>query len=190
MPFWCCAAPDERVRNVGWRTDALRARHYKHLAGTPFLAKVVSPPATRADLRKGSTMNLSADHYRMRSVPPANFARLGSGRPQAARGESAEQLTHHALWVQQQFRATANTSGASNAAGIAAEDWDHLFRAALELLTRVAVGKVLPDGTGRRVQVPGTELRECVNALDQLRRSVPIAQYRPRNGPHFRSAFL
>jgi hypothetical protein len=56
---------------------------------------------------------------------------------------------------------------------IAAEDWDVLFRAALELLACVAAEKSTQEGTGLRLQAPGTALRECLVALDQLRRSVP-----------------
>lgn len=58
-------------------------------------------------------------------------------------------------------------------AGVAPEDWDLLFRAALEHLARVAVEKEMPDGKGARLQEPGTALRECMDALDQLRRAVP-----------------
>lgn len=61
----------------------------------------------------------------------------------------------------------------SATADIAAEDWDLLFRAALELLARVAVEKAAPDSTDARLQAPGTALRECIDALDRLRRSVP-----------------
>ena len=59
------------------------------------------------------------------------------------------------------------------AAAIASEDWDLLFRAALELLARVAVEKPAPDGAGLRLLAPGTALRECMDALEQLRTSVP-----------------
>lgn len=59
-------------------------------------------------------------------------------------------------------------------AGIAFEDWDLLFQAALELLARVAVEKPMPGGAGLRLQEPGTMLCECLDALDQLRRSVPL----------------
>lgn len=75
--------------------------------------------------------------------------------------------------------ADAATSMTSAAADIAAENWDLLFRAVLELLARVAAEKPAPAGTGVRLQAPGTALGECLAALDQLRTSVPPAQHRP-----------
>lgn len=62
------------------------------------------------------------------------------------------------------------------APGIQPQDWDLLFRAVLERLARVAVEKAPPDGTLLRLQPPGTALGECMDALEQLRRSVPLAQ--------------
>jgi hypothetical protein len=62
-------------------------------------------------------------------------------------------------------------------ADIAAEDWDLLFRAALNLLTRVAVEKDDPGSIGALLQAPGTTLRECIDALDQLRRSLPTRRW-------------
>ncbi len=82
------------------------------------------------------------------------------------------------------------------APNIAIEDWDLLFRAALDILARetapptgheMDIGKATCAGittglttglttsitTGRVLQPPGTVLRECLVALDQLRRSVP-----------------
>lgn len=68
--------------------------------------------------------------------------------------------------------------------GIQPQDWDLLFRAVLELLARVATEKSPPDGTALRLQPPGHALCECMDALDQLRRSVPFAQHQgtPRPG--------
>lgn len=63
----------------------------------------------------------------------------------------------------------------STAADIAAEDWHLLFQAVLEVLARVAMEKPTPEATGVRLQTPETVLRECLAALDQLRRSVPPA---------------
>lgn len=63
------------------------------------------------------------------------------------------------------------------AESLAREDWDLMFRAALELLARVAAEKSMPLGPGVRLQAPGTVLRECVEALDQLRRSLPTEQF-------------
>ncbi len=57
------------------------------------------------------------------------------------------------------------------AAGIATEDWDLLFRAALDMLARMAFEKAAPESPGVRLQAHGTALRECMDALDQLRRS-------------------
>lgn len=65
------------------------------------------------------------------------------------------------------------------AADIAAEDWDLLFRGALELLARVAVERQVPAGTGVRLERPGAVLGECLDALDRLRRSVPTARDPP-----------
>jgi hypothetical protein len=62
---------------------------------------------------------------------------------------------------------------------IAAEDWDLLFRAALELLAYAAAEKPPQEGTGLQLQAPGTAFRECLAALDQLRRSVPPIQQSP-----------
>lgn len=59
-------------------------------------------------------------------------------------------------------------------ADIAAGDWDLLFRAALELLARVAAEKAATDDTVLRLQPAGTALRECIDALDWLRRTVPV----------------
>lgn len=66
---------------------------------------------------------------------------------------------------------------------IAVEDWDLLFRAALTLLARVAMEKPkrpVPSRTGQPLQAPGAVLRECLAALDQLRREHPSAPPRPR----------
>jgi hypothetical protein len=40
------------------------------------------------------------------------------------------------------------------AADIATEDWDLLFRAALELLSRVALDEAVPDGQELQLQAP------------------------------------
>lgn len=69
------------------------------------------------------------------------------------------------------------------AAAIPSEDWDLLFQAVLEVLARVAVEKPAPDSTGLRLQAPGTALRECMDALEQLRRSVPREQDRRMSEP-------
>lgn len=62
---------------------------------------------------------------------------------------------------------------------IAPEDWDLLFRAALDLLARVSLEKASLDGKGTRLQAPGTALLECLNGLDQLRRAVPTHGTQP-----------
>lgn len=69
--------------------------------------------------------------------------------------------------------AESDSSDTLAATGIAPEDWDLLFRTALELLARLADEKAAPVGTGAGWQAPGTVLSECLDALDQLRRSVP-----------------
>lgn len=62
------------------------------------------------------------------------------------------------------------------AADIAAEDWDLLFRAALERLQCVAIERQVPAGAGRQLPAPpGASLSEVVDALDQLRKAVPWA---------------
>ncbi|WP_208114893.1 hypothetical protein [Roseateles toxinivorans] len=63
------------------------------------------------------------------------------------------------------------------AGGISSEDWDLLFRAALGLLARVAVEKSDLGRAGIQLQAPGAVLHECLDALDQLRRSVPAVQH-------------
>jgi hypothetical protein len=62
---------------------------------------------------------------------------------------------------------------------ITAEDWDLLFRAALELLACVAAEKPMQNGPALQLQAQGTAFRECLAALDQLRRSVPPLQQQP-----------
>lgn len=57
--------------------------------------------------------------------------------------------------------------------GIGFEDWDLLFRAALELLARIAIERTAPEGAAAGLQPPGTALRECIGALDELRRAHP-----------------
>ncbi|MCU7373768.1 hypothetical protein PEC18_23800 [Paucibacter sp. O1-1] len=42
----------------------------------------------------------------------------------------------------------------------------------LETLARVAVDKTATEGKG--LQARGSMLRECLDALDQLRRSMPV----------------
>lgn len=59
--------------------------------------------------------------------------------------------------------------------GIGFEDWDLLFRAALEFLARIAIERPAPDGAAAGLQPPGAALRECIGALDQLRRALPDA---------------
>lgn len=59
------------------------------------------------------------------------------------------------------------------AEGIDAQDWDLLFTAVLETLPRVACGKTLPDGAALRLQTPADVLGGCLEALEQLRQSVP-----------------
>ncbi|WP_148289796.1 hypothetical protein [Ideonella sp. B508-1] len=71
------------------------------------------------------------------------------------------------------------------ASEIAAEDWDLLFRAALALLVRVVIERPEPahPHPGRQLQAPGTVLRECLAALDQLRRERPSDPLRQRPCP-------
>ena len=68
-------------------------------------------------------------------------------------------------------------------AGIAPEDWDLLFRAALERLARVADEQAAQGGNGMRQQAAGESLRECIEALHQLRRSVPPMRWVQRYTP-------
>lgn len=63
--------------------------------------------------------------------------------------------------------------------GIAPQDWDLMFRAALEVLERVAAEKPARADARVRLHVPpGTVLRDCIDALDQLRRCVPTVAHR------------
>lgn len=73
--------------------------------------------------------------------------------------------------------ASDDSSRVPSASGIAFEDWDLLFRAALELLASVAVEKATVDDGLMRLQGPGKVLKECLYALDQLRRSAPTAPF-------------
>lgn len=73
--------------------------------------------------------------------------------------------------------------------GIAAEDWDLLFRAALELLGRVAVEKFESQCSIQVLQPSGAVLRECLAALDQLRRSV-VPEWRDLQSGHNAGAFV
>jgi hypothetical protein len=60
------------------------------------------------------------------------------------------------------------------AADIAAEDWDLLFRAVLDLLARASKANPATESTTLQLKGPsGAALHECLTALDQLRRSVP-----------------
>ncbi len=56
------------------------------------------------------------------------------------------------------------------------EDWDLLFQAVLETVARVAMERPAPDGAALQLQAPGEVLCECIDALDRLRRSVPLVQ--------------
>lgn len=57
--------------------------------------------------------------------------------------------------------------------GVAWEDWDLLFRAVLETCARVAREPRVPDDGALRLQSPDEVFRGCLEALDQLRKSVP-----------------
>lgn len=58
-------------------------------------------------------------------------------------------------------------------AGIASADWDLLFRAVLETLSRVSFECGAPESATLQLQTPADLAQECLVALDQLRRSVP-----------------
>ena len=62
-------------------------------------------------------------------------------------------------------------------AGIELADWDLLFRAVLETLSRVTFESGAPDNAALRLQTPADLAQECLVALDQLRRSVPVASH-------------
>lgn len=59
------------------------------------------------------------------------------------------------------------------AAALDAADWDLLFRAALAFLDTWAQERAQPDAETRHLQPPGLALCECLQALDQLRRTAP-----------------
>lgn len=68
-------------------------------------------------------------------------------------------------------------------ADIPAQEWDLLFRAALDALERLAIEQA-PRASGAAPGLllpPALAMRECLDALDQLRRSVPGA--RPLRSP-------
>lgn len=103
-------------------------------------------------------------HPAQRGLPRSACTPITAGSPQ-------QRAVGHAESPAFQCLAEMNSGGKRAPADIAPQDWDLLFRAALETLARVAVEKAATDGTG--LQAPGTVLRECMDALDQLRRSVP-----------------
>lgn len=59
-------------------------------------------------------------------------------------------------------------------ADIAAEDWDVMFRAALDRLVHLAERRPVSNGGAVQPPTGTTALHECIDALDQLRRSVPL----------------
>lgn len=59
--------------------------------------------------------------------------------------------------------------------GIDLEDWDLMFRAVLETLSRSPVDKSARGSLAYRMQPPGDVMEECLVALDRLRTCVPIA---------------
>lgn len=111
-------------------------------------------------------------------MPPTQRAetqRGAPGPPRIAAGATPSMTAAHSPL---QRHCSAPDRGPIPAApGIDSEDWDLLFRAALELLARVAVEKAPPDGPFLRLQAPSDVLCECMDALDQLRRSVPFAEH-------------
>ena len=106
---------------------------------------------------------------------------IGSGGAAVPTRTATEPVNHIAVAHSQLSRHNAVTDSAPNHTGcdIAAEDWDLLFRAALELLAYVAAEKPPQEGTGLQLQAPGTAFRECLAALDQLRRLVPPIEQQP-----------
>jgi hypothetical protein len=76
-----------------------------------------------------------------------------------------------ASWQGSEVRAVQRRLAAVD---IAAEDWDLLFRAVLDLLARASKANPATESTSVQLNgPPGAALHECLDALDQLRRSVP-----------------
>jgi hypothetical protein len=72
--------------------------------------------------------------------------------------------------------ATASAPAPSVAVeGIAAEDWDLLFQAVLEVLGQAPVDRAAASAQLGPSPTPDARLRECLTALDLLRRSVKPA---------------
>lgn len=65
-------------------------------------------------------------------------------------------------------------------AGIELADWDLLFRAVLETLSRVTFESSASASAVLRLQTPADLAQECLGALDQLRRCVPVAPHLQR----------
>lgn len=103
--------------------------------------------------------------------PASRGGARSAGAPTAASPPLLQHAVGHAESPACQCLNEMSSGGRPATVDIAPQDWDLLFRAVLETLTRVAVQRPATDGTG--LQLRGTVLRECMDALDQLRRSVP-----------------
>lgn len=116
---------------------------------------------------------------RMFELPPPNHRpdvqRRGSESPHA--GQALPSVTAPRSSTTQ--HGTAPVAGAlAAAATIDPQDWDLLFQAVLETTARVAGEPTPANGAELRLQAPSDVLGECMDALDRLRRSVPVQPQR------------
>ena len=104
--------------------------------------------------------------------PASRGGARSAGAPTAAASPPQQHPVGQAESPACQCLSEISSGGTPARADIAPQDWDLLFRAVLETLARVAVDKTATEGKG--LQARGSMLRECLDALDQLRRSMPV----------------
>lgn len=104
-----------------------------------------------------------------------------SQRPDVQR-EASEQPGAGAAapWLSNSCHHTAPDAGTLQAAAhIEPQDWDLHFRAVLETVARLAKRQPSGSATPLCMQATSDVLGECMQALDQLRRSVPVQRLSP-----------
>ena len=106
------------------------------------------------------------------ALPLAERRPAPEGPPRPSRSAALTPMPLAPGVPQERHRGASGSACAS--AGIALQDWDLLFRAVLETLGRTAGDSIPPDAVDRGVQSPGDVLAECLQALEHLRRSVPL----------------
>ncbi len=88
-----------------------------------------------------------------------------------------------------QYRTAPGACGVTVIAPIDPQDWDLLFQAVLETAARLAKEPTSAAGAVHGLQAPSDVLGECIVALDQLRRSVPV-QAQPMSTPSTGGVFV